>query len=142
MRQFDGACHCGNITFQLSWPIPQGAVPVRRCGCSFCRKHGAVYTSHPDARLRASVRDSGELLSYSFATGTARWVGCATCGVMCLVVCTIEGRDYAVVNVNAIPELERGEERVMDFDGEELDERLSRRRGSWIGDYRLEILQP
>ena len=55
MRTIDGACHCGNLRFTLHWPVPEGSIAVRACSCTFCRKHGGVYTSHPNARLEVRI---------------------------------------------------------------------------------------
>ena len=40
-----GKCHCGNISFSLTWEPDPGEIPARACTCSFCTKHGGVWTS-------------------------------------------------------------------------------------------------
>ena len=53
-----------------------------------------------------------------------------------IAVCSIEKRDYAVVNVNSIispPQLEF-EQSVTDFDSESTGQRLDRRAKRWIGE--------
>ena len=46
-----GSCHCGNISFVLDWQPEPTEIPARACSCSFCTKHGGVWTSHPGAVL-------------------------------------------------------------------------------------------
>jgi hypothetical protein len=131
-----GSCHCGNITYSLRWPDDAVKIPARRCGCTFCVKHGGVWTSNPRAILRANVTDPGALARYAFGTGSATFLVCARCGVAPLVTSRIEGGLYAVVNVNSFDNIERARLSVepASFDGEDLVSRLDRRRRHWIAD--------
>ena len=52
-----GRCHCGNIAFDFDWPGEPAEIPARACGCSFCRKHGGVWTSCPTGALRVTLTD-------------------------------------------------------------------------------------
>jgi hypothetical protein len=133
-RQIDGACHCGNIRFTFQLPEPGGAIPVRACGCTFCQKHGGVYTSHPAGRLDAHIADGALLERYKFGTETADFHICRKCGVVPFVISTIDGSDFAVVNVNSFEGIEPGDldSSPTDFDGESVDSRLSRRQRNWI----------
>ncbi len=135
MRQITGRCHCGNIRFEFDWPGDAHAIPARACGCGFCVKHGGVYTSHPDSALRATVESPDDVHRYRFGTATADFHVCRRCGVVPFVTSRIEGRDYAVVNVNTFEAVPREDLRVApsDFDGESTGERLSRRTRNWIG---------
>jgi hypothetical protein len=130
-----GSCHCGNITFVLDWrPDPQ-EIPARACGCSFCVKHGGVWTGHPDARLRVRVRVPGRVSPYTFGTRTAEFHTCSDCGIVPVVTSRIEGRLYAVVSVNAFDDVDAARLRraPASFDGESEGDRLARRRKNWIG---------
>jgi len=134
MQRIAGGCHCGTITFVLYSPAGSESLPVRACTCSFCRGHGAVYTSHREGALDVVVRDRSGLARYTFATATAEFFVCRHCGVMPLVTSTIEGRQYAVVNVNACDGVER-EALIASatcFDGESVEQRLQRRKRTWI----------
>lgn len=136
----DGACHCGNLRFALDWPDDVRPIPARACGCTFCTKHGATWTSHPDARLRITVEDAAQLQRYAFGTRTADFLVCGRCGVPLVAISAIDGHDYAVVNVNAFEgfdasQLDRSRS---DFDGEAVEDRLARRRSRWIADVRIE----
>lgn len=134
MRGIHGGCHCGNIRFTLRWPETEGAIAVRACSCSFCVKHGGVYTSHPEAGLDVEIADPARVERYRFGTETADFHVCRSCGVVPVVTSTIEGRLYAVVNVNSFEDVDRSElvPSVADFDGETTESRLARRQRNWI----------
>lgn len=134
-----GSCHCGNVTFALEWPGEALELPARACGCSFCVKHGGVWTSNPRASLRARIRNPGDVVRYAFGTKTAAFVTCARCGVVPFVTSEIDGRSYAVVSVNALDDFERSRlhSAPASFDGEGVGERLERRARHWIPDVRI-----
>ena len=129
-----GRCHCGNLAYELFWTGDPGAIPARACGCTFCTKHGGVWTSHPASRLRVIVRDAGRISRYEFGTRTATFHICAQCGVPALVTSDIDGRTYAVVNVNTFDNVDAASLRrsPASFDGEDVESRLARRRRNWI----------
>jgi hypothetical protein len=60
----NGKCHCGNIAFELEWEGDRPEIPARACGCTFCVKHGGVWTSNPNARLAVAVRDAALVSKY------------------------------------------------------------------------------
>ena len=131
-----GRCHCGNIRFLLDWEPDPAEIPARACTCSFCLKHGGVWTSNPRATLNVSVEDQERVSRYAFGTRTAEFHVCARCGIVPVVTSRIDGRLYAVVSVNAFegvdPSLLR--RAPASFDGEGTDSRLARRKRNWIGD--------
>jgi hypothetical protein len=135
-----GSCHCGNITFDLSWDPDPAEIHARACGCSFCVKHGGVWTSNPSGSLRIRVESPNELQKYAFGTATADFHVCRRCGVVPVVTSRIEGRTYAVVSVNAFNDVDRSRVRVapISFDGEETASRLDRRKRHWIADVQYE----
>ena len=87
-----GKCHCGNISFSLAWDPDPAQIPARACGCSFCVKHGGVWTSNPAGALVVEVRDRSLVSAYEFGTRTARFHVCTRCGVVPVVTSRIEGR--------------------------------------------------
>jgi hypothetical protein len=133
----DGKCHCGNIALVLEWIDHE--IPARACGCSFCVKHGGVWTSHPRARLDVTIGDPSLVSKYAFGTRTATFYVCARCGAVPFVTSEIEGRLYAVVNVNALEGVEpsRLGRAPTDFEGEDIASRLARRKRNWIADVRI-----
>src|SRR5262249_60548339 len=76
-RQIRGSCHCGNIRFALLWPDSGPNIPVCACGCSFCTKHRAAWTSHPGGRFELRIAAESQVKRYQFGTKTADfvWVG-------------------------------------------------------------------
>lgn len=130
-----GACHCGNLAFALDWQPEPSEIPARACGCSFCVKHGGIWTSCPTGSLVVTVRDRARRAIYAFGTKTADFHLCTVCGVVPVVTSTIDGKVHAVVSVNAFENvdaalLRRGS---VSFDGEGQGDRLARRRRNWIG---------
>ena len=134
MRNISGKCHCGNIEYEFLWPGSGNDIPVRACSCTFCRKHNGVYTSHPKGQLKVWVSDQSRVNKYAFGTKTAEFYICASCGVVPFVTSKIQGKTYAVVNVNTFEDVnpEALVSSVTDFDGESIDERLQRRARNWI----------
>ena len=141
MRRITGKCHCGNICYEFLWPGPESHIPVRACSCSFCMKHGGVYTSHPDGQLAVQVSDPALVNKYSFGTKTAEFHICSVCGVVPFVTSTIEGNQYAVVNVNTFEGVDHADfdSSATDFDGESIGDRLERRKQKWIAQVRMEL---
>lgn len=135
-----GSCHCGNLRFRLDWRPEPSAIPARACSCSFCVKHGGVWTSCPDGALVVEVRDPMHHSRYRFGTRTADFHVCTTCGAVPVVTSEIDGHLHAVVNVNAMegvaPELLQ--RATVSFDDEETSSRLERRKKRWIADVRFE----
>jgi len=127
-------CHCGNISFSLTWEPSPNEIPARVCTCSFCAKHGGVWTSNPGGALEVVVKDPSFVSKYAFGTRTAEFHICARCGVVPVVTSRIDGHLYAVVNVNAFEGVDASLLRHVSssFDGEGEDSRLARRKRNWI----------
>jgi hypothetical protein len=134
-----GSCHCGNISFELTWQPDPVEIPARACGCSFCVKHGGVWTSNPAGSLRVQVKDESLVSKYRFGTATADFHVCRACGVVPLVTSLVAGRTYAVVNTNTFNNIDPALLRraPASFDGEGEDARLARRARNWIADVRF-----
>jgi hypothetical protein len=132
----DGSCHCGNIRFTLDWNPDPVEIPARACGCSFCVKHGGVWTSFPAGRLRVAIRELARVSRYAFGTKTAEFHVCADCGVAPVVTSTIDDRVFAVVSVNAFDgaQMANLKKSPASFDGESEGDRLARRKRNWIAD--------
>ncbi|MFV2073989.1 MAG: GFA family protein [Thermoanaerobaculales bacterium] len=135
MRVIKGACHCGSIRYEFTWPLAGSEIPVRACSCDFCTKHRGTYTSHPDAALDAVIADEALVSRYTFATGTADFYVCRRCGVVPFATSRIDDRLFAVVNVNTFDATDPVcfTSEVADFDGESAESRLARRKRTWIG---------
>ena len=133
-----GRCHCGNISFALDWRPEPTEIPARACTCSFCAKHGGVWTSCPTGSLTVSVKNRAS--KYTFGTKTAEFHVCTACGVVPVVTSRIDGRLYAVVSVNAFENVEPALLRrsPSTFEGENEQARLNRRKRNWIADVQFE----
>ncbi|MDC8014863.1 GFA family protein [Tahibacter soli] len=134
--QIRGACHCGNIAFKLEWMPDPTEIAARACTCSFCTKHGGVWTSNPAGNLVVTIADPARVSRYAFGTKTADFHTCTACGVVPVVTSTIDGRLYAVVNVNAFENVDAAMIRVAPVTHDDADEaaRLARRKRNWIAD--------
>ena len=131
-----GRCHCGNIAFTLRWEPEPARIPARACTCSFCVKHGGVWTSCPTGSLRVQVQRPDAVRRYAFGTNTATFHVCSECGVVPVVTSEIEGRTYAVVSVHAFENVDPAllQSGSVSFEGEEVGDRLARRARNWIAD--------
>lgn len=136
--QIAGRCHCGNISFTYTVEPNPVDIPARSCTCSFCVKHGGVWTSSPDGTLDVGIQDVNQVSRYAFGTKTASFHICRVCGIVPFVTSEIEGREYAVVSVNAFEGLSESMLRrgSATFDGEGEGERLARRARNWIPNVR------
>jgi hypothetical protein len=134
-----GKCHCGNISFSLAWDPDPAEIPARACNCSFCTKHGGVWTSNPRGALEVVVKDPSLVSNYAFGTGTAEFHVCARCGIVPVVTSRIDDHLYAVVSVNAFEGIDPSLVRraPASFDGEGTEDRLARRKRNWIADVRF-----
>jgi hypothetical protein len=130
-----GTCHCGNIAFDLTWEPDPTEIPARACDCSFCTKHGGVWTSHPSATLAVSIERPERISAYVFGTRTAVFHTCSHCGVVPVATSRIDDHCYAIVNVNTFEAPARSLLRAqpVTFEGEIVDTRLARRARNWIG---------
>jgi hypothetical protein len=131
-----GSCHCRNITFAFRWDPDPLEIPARACTCTFCVKHGGVWTSNPKGSLTVSIEDASQVSEYMFGTKTATFHICRGCGIVPVVTSTIEGHLYAVVSVNAFENIDASmlKRASAAFDAETQDTRLARRVRNWIPD--------
>ena len=134
-----GKCHCGNIAFSLTWDPDPKEIAARVCDCTFCQKHGGVWTSNPAGALEVRIQDASRISKYTFGTETAEFQICARCGVVPLVTSRVDDHLYAVVNVNAFDGIDPSMVRKapITFKGEEMGARLARRKRNWIAEVRF-----
>lgn len=134
--RISGKCHCGNIAFELEWDESPPKIPARACGCSFCVKHGGVWTSNPKSRLAVVIREPSLVSNYVFGSRTATFHVCARCGTVPLVTSEIANHLYAIVNVNVLENVDQSWLRraTASFEGEDVESRLARRKRNWIAE--------
>lgn len=131
-----GHCHCGNISFSLTWEPDPVEIQVRACTCSFCTQHGGAWVSNPGGHLKVLIAHPLLVSRYTFGKRTAGFHVCTRCGAVPIVSSHIDSRLYAVVSANAFEDIDqfllrRGS---ASFDDEETGSRLARRVRNWIAD--------
>ena len=137
----NGSCHCGNISFELDWLPEPEEIPARACTCSFCLKHGGVWTSCRTGSLDIVIQDKAQVSEYTFGTHTAVFHICSRCGAVPVVSSDVAGNTYAVVSVNALDGVDPGmlKPGQVSFDGEDEATRLARRVKGWIPNVRFRV---
>jgi hypothetical protein len=126
----DGSCHCGALTLRFATALAPADLPVRICGCTFCRKHRPRYTSDPTGHVTIAIAPHAAISRYRFGLQLADFLICATCGVF--VAAHAPG--LAVINLDA---LARADEFVGApaqftlYDREDAATRTARRARSW-----------
>ena len=115
------------------------AIPARACGCSFCIKHGGVWTSNPKSRLTVAIHEPSLVSKYAFASRPATFHVCARCGTVPFVTSEIANYLYAVVNVNALENVDQSwlHRATSNLGSEDVESRLARRMHNWIADVRI-----
>ena len=127
-----GACHCGQVEVTLETAMSVMDLPLRACGCSFCRRHGTKAVADPNGRLSISAPPNG-LNRYRFGLRTADYLICRTCGAYVAAVISGNGEERATLNVTAtgISELADRPAEQVDYDRESVEGRRARRLTSW-----------
>ncbi len=127
-----GQCHCGAIGFAYSTDLPPLTWSVRACECSFCRAHGALYTSDSNGSVSFSFAKPDALKRYQFGLRTADFLICQSCGVYIGAVISTDRGSFAALNLTALvtpiqlPALE-----PVSYDAETRDSRVARRETRW-----------
>jgi hypothetical protein len=89
--------------------------------------------------LTVTVREPALVSKYAFGTRTATFHVCSRCGAVPLVTSEIANHLYAVVNVNVMENVDQSWLRraAANFEGEDTESRLARRKRNWIADVRI-----
>jgi hypothetical protein len=77
-KRFNGSCHCGAVTFEVT--LPDGLTGLGRCNCSICRRRGAIVAYVELAGLKVT-KGADKLSLYQFNTMTAKHYFCSVCGI-------------------------------------------------------------
>jgi hypothetical protein len=133
MTTYPGSCHCGAITIALTSEKKPQDMRVGRCGCSFCRRHGARTMGDPagSVEFRAAPQ---HLLRYRFGLGITDYLLCARCGAYVGAVMPDDGGPIGIVNVNSLDSRDAFDPAppLHHYDGEDEARRRSRRRKFWM----------
>ena len=133
MTTYPGSCHCGAIEITLTSNKNPEEMRVGRCGCSFCRRHGARTMGDPTGSVE--FRSAPDALSrYRFGLGITDYLLCARCGTYVGAVMPEENGAIGIVNVNALDIRDTFDAAppLHHYDGEDEARRRSRRRKFWM----------
>ena len=133
MTTYRGQCHCGAVGFDYRTDVPTAQWPVRACQCTFCLKHGGVYTSDPTGSVRFTHQDPSLLSRYRFGQKTADFLFCGRCGGYLGAVTEEEGKRIAVLCIRAMdPQpADLPAAQPMSYEGETMGDRNTRRSARW-----------
>ncbi len=133
MTTYPGSCHCGAITIAYTSEKKPEEMRVGRCGCSFCRRHGARTMGDPTGSVE--FRSAPNALSrYRFGLGITDYLLCAHCGAYVGAVMPEEKGAIGIVNVNSLDIRDTFDAAppLHHYDGEDEARRRSRRRKFWM----------
>ena len=119
-----GGCHCGRVRFEV---IAPAAIVVDDCDCSICRMMGFLHLIVPKERFKL-LQGSDALTTYTFNTGAAKHLFCATCGVKSFYVPRSHPDGYSV-NARCLDEGTVTAMRVERCDGKNWEQQFPQGRG-------------
>lgn len=113
LRWRAGGCHCKAVRFEVETPE---RIEVEACNCSICAMTGFLHVIVPATRFRL-LTGADRLASYSFNSGAAKHLFCATCGIKSYYV-PRSNPDGFSVSLRCLDEPEDfAEIRITEFDG-------------------------
>jgi hypothetical protein len=129
---YRGQCHCGAIGFVYATERPPKSWSVRACQRSFCRAHGAHYTSDANGSVSFRFSEPDDLVRYRFGLRTADFLFCRACGVFIGAVMSTENGAFAALNLNAlVTPVQLPTSDPVFYDAESEDSRVARRETRW-----------
>jgi len=133
MITYPGSCYCGAIAITLTSDKKPDAMRVGRCGCSFCRRHGARTMGDPAGSVEYRATPQ-HLLRYRFGLAITDYLLCARCGAYVGAVMPDDGGPIGIVNVNALDIRDTFDPAppLHHYDGEDEARRRARRRKFWM----------
>lgn len=111
-----GGCHCGRVRFQVD---AGSGFEVLDCNCSICRKTGFLHLIVPATRFRL-LSGAGDLVEYTFNTGTAKHLFCRHCGIKSFYVPRSHPHGFSV-NARCIDGIDPSALAVIPFDDRDRD---------------------
>lgn len=124
-----GACHCGNLSFELETDMAATDIVARACDCRFCRIHAARNWSDPAGLAKIRVREPHVLQQYRFALRTADFYLCRMCGAYLGAVLSHDSRAWSTVNLR-LTTLDVAEAPAS-YGAEDTAARIERRKRVW-----------
>jgi hypothetical protein len=133
MRSYEGACHCGAVSYRYETTLATASWPVRTCQCSFCRLHAALTSSDPAGSVSFRASDLSDLQRYRFGAQTADFLICRRCGAYLGATIRSGASGYGLVNLRTLRPTpgDLSAPVPMNYDGESPAQRRSRRESRW-----------
>ncbi len=133
MTIYAGSCHCGSLAIRLESDKTPEQMRIGRCGCSFCRRHGARTMGDPAGSVEFGCQP-GSLVRYRFGLGITDYLLCARCGTYVGAVMEDKDGPIGIVNVNALDIRDAFDPApaLHHYDGEDEPQRRRRRRKFWM----------
>ena len=119
MKNYQGSCHCGNVSF--SFEHDKEIKTGLRCNCSLCTRRGAVMSDFviPPDELNIVIKEDGSLGLYEFDNKAAHHFFCKKCGVYPFHQ-TFRMPDHYRVNLGCIESIDTETLEVDLFEGKKL----------------------
>ena len=130
MTTIEGACHCGNIEFEIETAKAPGEIVARACDCSFCRMHATRNWSDPEGRARLVVHDRSKLNRYRFGQRSIDFYICRDCGGYAGAVLSEPAGRWASLNLR-LTAFKDAPEAAMSYEAQSVAERTERRKCVW-----------
>lgn len=124
-----GACHCRNLSFELTTRVSLDDIRPRACDCSFCRSHGAQNWSDAEGATVIRIANQNELQRYRFALRTADFYICRICGCYLGAILADTDGTWSTVNLRLSGLALKTE--VARYGAEDTMARISRRKRVW-----------
>jgi hypothetical protein len=109
---------------------------IRACQCLFCKKRNGQYTSDSKRKVKIHLQEERFINKYRFATKTADFWICKSCGLLPVVTARIGDTMYAVVNLTTADNLDISQlaAKHVNSSSEDKASREERRKRTWISD--------
>jgi hypothetical protein len=104
MHIVKGGCHCGNITYIAEFSDNLINYIPWACDCTFCRRHGAAYTSDKNGSLTIKIMNESLVNRYRQGSRIADFLVCKKCGVMTNVCYQGANCLYGSINIRSSDE--------------------------------------
>ena len=113
---YTGGCHCGAVRFRVTTDL----AGILDCNCSICAKKGFLHLIVEPEQFEL-LTDRAALSTYTFGTGAAKHMFCATCGMHPFYV-PRSHPDKIDVNVRCIEALDLGNLQITPYDGQNWEQ--------------------
>jgi hypothetical protein len=133
MTSYSGSCHCQAIVYAYHTERDPSTWTVRACQCTFCRAHGALTTSDPQASIEFTAHNIDRLMRYRFGQGVTDFLICNQCGVYVGAQIQTPRGSFGIINVNALQPMPAGltQAVAMEYGSETKEHRIARREQRW-----------